>query len=348
MPALVTVHSGRVLIASDPGRMSEMIDPTDTITERSAYQRLWDAVDGEDAFASMYVSQNFLDDFVQAAFEASGAEPTGVPTGAFLGTATLDDDGVEFSGATITLDDSTQTDPGTWGRELPSGAYGYVSAALPFDPADVQALYDEQIAALEDVGLGGDIEDFEVAFYDTFDLTLRDLLGQFTDELLFAALPSDLGPLPALSGGPLGIGMAVGLDDAARVANALAQLPEFLGPDGDVLSQTPDGRWVLDLGDGAVFTYGVVEDRLVIATDPDTIDGLLGRGLGSVEEDAEWQRLAALIGEDMVVYVDIAGVVGAFAPADIAADLAPLRSFGASGAVEDGVSIVQMRLVIDY
>ena len=93
---------------------------------------------------------------------------------------------------------------------------------------------------------------------------VRDFLGQFTDEVLFAALPSDLGPLPAVSGGPLGLGLVVGLNDPAVVANALAQLPGFLGPDGDVLAQTADGRWVLDLGDGEVFTYGVVDDGAVI------------------------------------------------------------------------------------
>jgi hypothetical protein len=344
---LATVHENRVLFANDEGRMAEMIDPTNPVTEVSAYQRLWNAAGGDDAFASVYVSEDFFDSLVTTAFEASGTNSSGVPSGALIATATLDDDGVEFAGASIALDDAGVEVAGSWGRELPSGVYGYFSAALPFERADVESLFDEQVDQLTDLGLGVDIDSFLASFEDQLGVSLRELLAQFTDEVLFAAVQSDFGPLPALAGGPLGIGFAIGVEDDAVIADALARLPDLLGPDAQFIEQLGDTIWAVDTGEGEVARFGVVDGRLVIAGDEHAFNAMLGAG-GGVTDGDEWKRLAGLIGDDMFVFVDIARIVDTFAPSDEADELAVLRSFGASSSVEDGIAVIKARLVLDY
>ncbi len=346
-PALVTVHSGRVLLANDPGRLAEMIEPTDPITERSAYDRLWTAADGDAAFASLYVSENFIDEIASGVAETGGVATGDLPSGAVLAVATLDDDGVQFSAASITLDDSGEAVSGTWARDLPAGTYGYVSLALP-DEAQIAEFFDSQVDAARDAGAVREVDELLDGFEDIFGLSLRDLVTQFGGEMLFAAVQSDFGPMPALAGGPLGIGFAIGVEDAAVVEGALADIPEALGPDGDIITRADDGFWAVDLGDGEIVRYGVTDSRLIVASDPVTVDGLAGRSGGGLTDDAGWQRLAGLIGEDMVMYVDFARIFSAFAPPDVAADLVPLRSMGASTDVADGVSVVRVRIVIDY
>ena len=347
-PALVTVHSGRMLLATDPGRLGEMIEPTDPITDRSAYDRLWTAANGDAAFASMYISENFFDELVTGVAEAGGVDTGDVPSGAVLATAALDDDGVEFSAASIALDDAGQVSAGSWAEALPAGTYGYFSVALPFDEDEIAALFDEQLDAIQGAGAGADVDAFLDEFEGAFGVSLRDLVSQFGGEVLFAAVQSDFGPLPAVTGGPLGLGLAIGVEDESVVADALASLPDLLGPDGDVIRPTADGLWAVDLGDGEILHYGVAEGRLVVASDDVTIDAVLGRGSGGLTDDPEWQKLAGLIGDDMLMYVDLARIISTFAPPDAAADLAPLRTMGASAILEDGVSVVRMRLVIDY
>lgn len=346
-PALVTVHSGRVLVANDPGRLAEMIEPTDPITERSAYDRLWTAADGNAAFASLYVSENFIDEIVSGVAETGGVAPGDLPSGAVLAVATLDDDGVQFSAASITLDDSGETVSGTWARDLPAGTYGYVSVALP-DEATIAEFFDSQLDAARDAGAVREVDGLLDEFEDIFGVSLRQLVTQFGGEMLLAAVQSDFGPMPALAGGPLGIGFAIGVEDAGLVDDVLAEIPEVLGPDGDVIRRGADGFWAVDLGDGELVRYGVTGDRMIVASDTVTVDALAGRGGGGLTDDAGWQRLAGLIGEDMVMYVDFARIFSAFAPPETAADLAPLRSMGASTSVADGVSVVRVRVVIDY
>jgi hypothetical protein len=347
-PTLVTVHSGRMLLATDPDRLAQMIEPTDPITERSAYDRLWAAANGDAAFASMYISENFFDEVLTGIAEAGGIESADVPSGALLATAALDDDGVEFAAASIALDDAGQVSPGSWAAALPAGTYGYFSVALPFDEEEIEALLDEQLAVLQGAGGGDDVDAFLDEFEGAFGVSLRELVSQFGGEVLFAAIQSDFGPLPALAGGPLGVGFAMGVEDESVVSDALASLPEVLGPDGDVIRLTANGLWAVDPGDGELVHYGVAEGRLVVASDDVTIDALLGRGSGGLVDDPEWERLAGLIGDDMLMYVDLARIISTFAPPDEAVDLAPLRSLGASAILEDGVSLVRMRLVIDY
>lgn len=348
VPALVTVHSGRVLLANDPGRMAEMLDPTDPITDRSAYDRLWTAAEGDDALATVYLSEDFLEDMVSGAAQAGGFDTASAPSGAVLATARLDDDGIELTAATIALDDAVASLPGTWAADLPAGTYGYVSAALPVDGDDIADLFDEQIASFRDLGGGEDVDAFLGSFEDAFGVSLRELLSQFGDQILLAAVQSDFGPLPSLAGGPLGLGFAIGVEDEAVVRGALSALPAFLGPDGDVIVQRSDGLWAVDAGDGDLFLYGVAEGRLVLTSDQTTLDAVLGRSGGGLTDDPEWQRMAELIGEDMVMYVDLARIIATFAPPDEAADLAPLRSVGASAIVQDGVSLARVRVVIDY
>lgn len=347
VPVLVTVHSGRMLLASDPDRMIDMLEPQDTITDRSAYQRLWNAVDGDDAFFSMYVSERFLEDFFVEALEQSGTDVSSIPVGATLGTATIDDDGVEFSLASIAVDDTGQSVAGTWGQQLPAGTYGYMSVALPFEKEDIEDLFDDQVDSLADLGLGLDVGETLGFFEDAFGVSVRDVVSQFSDEMLFAVIAAEAGPLPAVAGGPLGVGLAVGVDDEDVILQALENLPGVFGPAGEGIVPLDGGLWEFDIEEGPFFTYGVVGHRLVIASDRDTLAAVT-EGDGGVSDDAEWQRLSDFVGEDMLVYVNIAGILDAFADRDLRRDLKALRSFGATASASDGISIVTMRLVIDY
>ncbi len=131
------------------------------------------------------------------------------------------------------------------------------------------------------------------------------------------------------------------------MADVLSRIPGFLGPDAQLIEQLGDTIWAIDPGDGEIIRYGVVDGRLVIASDQDSFNAVLGAGGGGVTDDPEWERLAGLVGDDMFLYVDIARIVDTFAP-EMATDVAPLRSFGASTTTQDGVTLVTARLVIDY
>jgi hypothetical protein len=225
-------------------------------------------------------------------------------------------------------------------NSLPDDTLGFVSVAGAGSADD--ALIDQDALA----ELGYPLE----ALSQELGIDIGGLLESFSGDLTFAVAETRNSSIAAATDVPVGVVGAIGLTDSGTANELIAMLEGMFVPEGFAIDR--DGALTTISGDGQeLVSYSTQDDLFVIGTGSELVENIATRSPGGLVDSALYGELDdATIGDGLVMFVDIAGVVDLVPlTSDEAAVLSPLRGIGAGGAVtDDNTMLMEVLVLIDY
>lgn len=223
-------------------------------------------------------------------------------------------------------------------NSLPDNTLGYVSVASALSAGD--PVIDEDALA----ELGYPLE----AMSQELGIDIVGLIESFSGDFTFAVTETRNSSIAAAIDVPVGVVGAIGLAGPATELNTM--LEEMFPPQGFVTDR--DGALTHISGNGQeIVSYSTQDDLLVIGTGSDLVEHIATRSPGGLVDSALYGELDdAVVGDGLVMFVDIAGVVDLVPlTSDEAAVLSPLRGIGFGGAVaDDNTMLMEVLVLIDY
>ncbi len=253
----------------------------------------------------------------------------------------LDDHGVLLRSATFVDQDATAAGPGDWSRDLPGETYAFLSLLVPerflSDAADALL---ETVAGAEP-GAGAQTE-LIASVDDLLGVSLLDeLLPQFGRELLLAVMPTtESQEVP-------GVLLGIGLADPTPVETALRHLTGSL--QGEIEIRVEDGTTIFELDPSFSLAASVTEDALFVSLGSTALNRFEAGADGVTESESYRRTDTQTIGDGLVLYAHVGGLVADFADDPVVADiLRPLEAVGVGAEVQGDIEISEMRVLVDY
>jgi hypothetical protein len=310
-----------------------------------------------DRLVTTYVDGTVIDDFADVYSDLASSLGQPVPEIADPGVASvaasfaLVDEGLQFDAVTVyrSAADVAQVsvaEPGIVSR-LPMETLAYL--AFPIDGASI----DEAMATLE-ASAGAEFDQMaeELKAQTGIDI-FGELLPAFDNGMVLAGYATREGMLGRQFGG-FGLLGAVGVSDREVVADALAQLDEFITTE---LASDPSVSFekVGDLritGDGVdpVVTWGLGDDIVAVGSSITEVENMISGSSGGIHDAVLYQELdGALPGEGLLFYLDMAGLIDLIQPPpEVGRVLAPLLGAGASASIDGTIVSGRLVVAIDY
>lgn len=346
----LALYDGRFLVAESVTTLRRAIetDAAASVAQTEDFQSLTAALGGE-PLMTMYVSSSIGEQLADT-YEELGIDfpySNALAGTSAMATFDLDDDGVALRTASAALPDFP-VGAGEWGRTLPANTYGFVDVALPENYLeDMTTLYEDTIA--QSGVPQAEIDALTSSADEAIGMSLiDDLLPQFGREMIFAVAPASDGALATELGLDLGLLFGIGVEDAAVVNTALDNVLGEMAAQGLEVTNRDGVRIVT--GDGSEFAALTVTDDALAASSSADLLSIFVDGSGTLAGAETYQRIdAAVAGDGLVFYVDIAGIVDDFATDEAVRDvMAPLVGAGAAYTVAGDLQISEFRLLVDY
>jgi len=312
-----------------------------SIAEDAVFKDVMDRIPS-DSMMKVFVSSSFGDDFAELnwAMAAPGMErEDSVSFFDALGIgAGLVEEGVRVNYVMVGVEET--------GAPIPDAD---VLAALPDDTIGFLSLDSEPEAEQFDeeafAAAGIPLDDF--SYYYGIDLAgfLEALSGDFT----LAVTETRDSSIAEATDVPVGIMGAVGLTDATIFEDFLAAL-EMDAVQAGVLVNTEGGITTFNENGTDLFSYSINDEMLVIGAGEKLVDAVASGVDGGLLESALYTELdSAIIGDGLVVYVDIQRIVDLVPlTSDEAAVFSPLRGAGWGGTASGDVAEIEMLRLVDY
>ncbi len=295
-----------------------------------------------DRMVSFYMGKSAFADFLGMAEAASmGESSTPADLLVSMGASvTLVDEGMLFS-YVVTGNDQTPTSISP-DRD--------VVAALPGDTLGFLSIAgsDSSDGAIDESALGDLSDLFDQLYYET-GVDVAALLQSMSGDLTVAATETRDGLIASESDVPVGIVGAIGLLDSGPVTDLIANLEEMMRQSGVDLEQDGNVTTVSDTGQ-EIISYSVGPDLLVVGTGHDIVSSVVSGAQGGLLSSDLYQELdGAVIGDGLVGYVDIAGIVDLVPMTrEEAAVVAPVRGLGVGSESDGTAQLVELLVLIDY
>ena len=310
-----------------------------------------------DRLVTTYVDGTVIDDFTDVYSDLADSFGQSVPDVADPGVASiaasfaLIEEGLQFDAVTVyrSAADVAQVsvaEPDIVAR-LPIETLAYL--AFPIDGASI----DEAMSTLAATA-GAEFDQMaeELKAQTGIDI-FGELLPAFDNGVVLAGYATREGMLGRQFGG-FGILGAVGVNNRQVVADALAQLDEFitteLASDPSVsFEKVGDLRIAGDGIDPAV-AWGLGEDLIAIGSSITEVENMISGSAGGIHDAALYQELdGTLPGDGLLFYLDMAGIIDLVQPPpEVGRVMAPLLGAGASGSIDGTVVSGRLVVAIDY
>ena len=297
--------------------------------------------------ALFYVSGALYQDMTDQAFTEAEAAGLDIDMDIFEGfgnaaaTFAITDDGVRIdytatvSGEFATLYDDSSLDTAL--GAIPNDAIFYLTA----DYGEAMDWYRDIIEDAANAE-GFDTDDVEAEL--GFD-PITDFLDLFDGRFTIYGRPGDASPADFVD---LGGAVLIGVSDPAAMSGTIEDITELIEGEGGLQVVPVDGLHIIDPFDnGVLFRYGVTDDALGFAWNTDPVADAAGP---DITTSVRYQETAAVVGDDLAMYVDIPSIVDRYVDEpDAAASLDPVGPVGIAWS-SDGVDAVSgtMLLMIDW
>lgn len=339
-----------MLIASELAPIETAIDTMEgeSIVDNADYARVGEELPAT-PLLELYVSDSLIEKAATGTGMIGGADDQLLDMIEGLGstgaTISLSDDGIQFD--TVQVSDgendwfeSFSFDGSDLVAGLPESTLGYLGFSFPGDLINDLIGFGETDPAA--------IEEIERVFFETFGVDLVDeLLPALGPDVILAAVQSSAGMLAAELDVPIGVVLAIDINDRDPIEKVLAGLEGMAAEEGITISG--DNPRVLTVDGESAAAYALTDSSVSFATSDDLLTAFID-GSGGLADSPTYRRLDdALIGSGLTMYLDLAAIVDEIPmPADERAIFGPLTGFGTATSIEDGLVRASALLLVDY